>query len=476
MLENAILDYEDGSKYASRGFLLAIIAFGQKIGCFDLLSWVRVPMKEVFHTVHIKIVTLLVSYTIACHSSHAIDTELRPETIAAKMLAIEWFADDSTFSRFYARIDPGAVEDLRNVQSFLYEAQSLARHLNGVVLVDIDGTGLTVKGNQFELADEGYFANNRGSIGYQLSIACASNAGKEILAHLLTPGHINSGDQFLNVLYSIGDALGFLDKRVFIRADRAYGVGTYVYHLLQLGVGFLIKGRDPRTAKKWVNRLGRSIRWVQVDENCWVADIGRRKMPSCPKSVRTILIRIFNPKTQTYNYSYFVTTLPWERCTAWDIFHFYNQRVTIEKLIERCKNVWHISHMPTHQFWGLKFYFELRFLAYNLVLWYQHHVLETDETFQAMKVFELVTTVAPMAVVVERRSANNWVFYLANAPKLIRSLLAHTQAWLRRFADKTIVLLGKHSRLRYAFSDLFLDVWRAGQQLGKPLIPVSCKS
>ena len=93
-----------------------------------------------------------------------------------------------------------------------------------------------------------------------------------------------------------------------------------------------------------------------------------------------------------------------------------------------------------------------------------------------MKVVELVTTVAPMAVVVERRSANNWVFYLANAPKLIRSLLAHTQAWLRRFADKTIVLLGKHSRLRYAFSDLFLDVWRAGQQLGKPLIPVSCKS
>ena len=476
MLENATLDYEDDSKYASKGFLLAIIAFGQKIGCFDLLSWVRVPMKEVLHPIQMKIVTLLVSYTIACHSSHAIDTELRPETVAAEMLDIDGFADDSTFSRFYARIDPGAVEDLGNVRDFLYEVHSLARHLEGVIVVDIDGTGLMVKGNQFELADEGYFANNRGAIGYQLSIACASNAGKEVLAHILTPGHMNSGEQFWNMLYGIGETLGFLDERVFIRADRAYGVGAYVYHLLQLEVGFLIKGRDPRTARKWVNRLGNSIWWVQVDENCWVADIGRRQMPNCPKAVRTILIRTFDPKTQSYNYSYFVTTLPWKQYSAWDIFHFYNQRVTIEKLIERCKNVWHISHMPTHRFWGLKFYFELRFLAYNLVLWYQHHVLEADDTFQAMKVFEFVTTLAPIAVVVERSPANNWIFYLANAPKLIQSLLAHTQAWLLRFADQVIIWLGRHSRLRYTFSDLYLDVWRAGQQLGRPLIPVSCKS
>lgn len=476
MIENATLDYEDDSKYASKGFLLGIIAFGQKIGCFDLLSWVRVPMKAVLHTVPMKIVTLLISYTIACHSSHAINTELAPETLAADMLDIEGFADDTAFSRFYARIGPGAVEDLRNVRNLLYEAHSLAQHLDGVVVVDIDGTGLVVKGNQFELADEGYFANNPGEIGYQLSIACASNAGKEILTHLLTPGHVNSGNQFWNVLYGIGEALGFLDEHVFIRADRAYGVGAYVYHLLQLEVGFLIKGRDPRTAREWVNRLGSSVWWVQVNENCWVADIGRRKMPNCPKSVRVILVRTFNPKTRSYNYSYFVTTLPWKYCSAWDIFHFYNQRVTIEKLIERCKNIWHISHMPTHQYWGLKFYFELRFLAYNLVLWYQHHVLGTNEIFQAMKVFELVTTVAPMAVVIERRPANSWIFYLANAPKLIQSLLANTQAWLQRFSDEIIILLGKHSRLKYAVSDLFLDVWRAGQQLGRSLIPVSCKS
>jgi len=458
------------------GFLLGIITFGQKTGCFALLSWVRVPMKEVIHTVQMKIVTLLLSYTIACHSSNAIDTELRPEIVATQLLGIEQFADDSTFSRFFARIDPGAIEDLRNVRDFLYEVHSLARHLDGIVIVDIDGTGLEVKGNQFELANEGYFANTKGAIGYQLSIACASNARKEVLAHILTPGHESSANHFWHVLYDVGSALGFLDERVFIRADRAYGIGAYVHHLLQLGVGFLIKGRDPRTAKKWVNRLGGSIRWIETDRNCWVADIGHRKMPSCPKLVRIILTRIFNPKTGKYSYSYFITTLPWSQCTAWDIFHFYNKRVTIEKLIERCKNIWHISHMPTHHFWGLKFYFELRFLAHNLVLWYQHQVLNSDDTIQAMKVFELITTVAPISVVVEKDATGNWTFYLANAPNIIRSLLLLTQAWLRHFTDTTIVWLGKLSRLRYSISDLFRDVWRAGQQLGKPLISVSCKS
>lgn len=476
MLEDATLDYQDTSTYATTPFLLAMTAFAQRIGAIPLLAEVQVPMKEVMHSVHEKIVTLLLSYTLGCRSSHAIESALRPETLAADLLGIAAFADHSSFSRFYQRIDPSAIEDLRTVVQQLYTAHGLASHLDGIVLVDLDATGLVVTGEQFELADAGYFAKHRGAHGYQLSLACASNAGKEVLAHILDPGHVNTGTRCWDLLYGVGERLGFLDARVFLRADRAYGVGAFIAHLLALEVGFLIKGRDARTAQRWVADLGATLQWVTVDDLVSVADSGPQPLPDCPTPVRIILIRIWDAKARGYRYSYLVTTLPWSQCSEVDVFHFYNERVTLEKLIEREKNAWHLTHRPTHSFWGLTFYLELRFLASNLVLWYAEHVLGEADCFQAMSIFELVRSVAPRAVVAERTPERGWVVYLANAPMPIRQLVSATQTWLRRYAGVPLVLLGGMRRLRYDLETLYDAVWQAGRRLGGVAPPALCKT
>jgi hypothetical protein len=476
MLEDATLDYQDTSTYATNAFLLAMITFAQRIGALPLLEAVQVPMKEVVHSVHEKIVTLLLSYTLGCRSSHAIETHLRPEALAAELLGLDAFADHSSFSRFYQRIDPAAIEDLRNVVQLLHEAHGLARHLDGIILVDFDATGLIVTGEQFELADAGYFAKHRGAEGYQLSLACASNAGKEVLAQILDPGHVNTGARCWDVLYAVGERLGFLDGRVFIRADRAYGVGAFIAHLLELQVGFLIKGRDARTAQRWVAALGATLVWVPVDDRVSVADIGPQALPDCPEPVRTILIRMWDAKQQGYTYSYLVTTLPWAQCSEVAVFHFYNERVTLEKLIEQSKNAWHLTHRPTHAFWGLQFYVELRFLAYNLVLWYRQHVLGEAEGLQALSVCALVEQVASRAVVAERTLEAGWVIYLANAPTPIQQVVACTQAWLRRSAQLPLVLLGGLRRLRYDLATLVDAVWQAGHRLGGLAPPALCKT
>jgi Transposase DDE domain group 1 len=283
MLEDATLDYQDASTYATNPFLLAMTSFAQRIGAIPLLEQVQLPMKEVVHSVHEKIVTLLLSYTLGCRSSHAIETHLRPETLVADLLGIDAFADHSSFSRFYQRIDPAAIEDLRSVVQHLHAAHGRARHLEGIIVVDLDATGLVVTGEQFELADAGYFAKHRGAAGYQLGLACASNAGKEVLAHILDPGHVNTGARCWDLLYGVGERLGFLDERLFLRADRAYGSGAFIAPLLALEVGFLLKGRDGRTAQRWVAELGATIPWVAVDGLVSVADIGLRALPDCPR-------------------------------------------------------------------------------------------------------------------------------------------------------------------------------------------------
>jgi hypothetical protein len=476
MLEDATLDYQDTSKHATNALLLAIIPFLQHIGCLDLLQQIEVPMKEVSHTVPEKVATLLLSYILGCRSSHAIETVLRPEELAAQALGFAAFADHSSFSRLFDRIDPPAVEDLRLVSHQLHAAHGLARHLSGIVLVDFDSTGLIVSGDQFELADAGYFAKHKGAIGYQLSLASASNAGPEVLTHILDAGHVNTGSRCWDLLYGVGETLGQLDRRVFIRADRAYGVGAFIAHLLELEIGFVIKGRDPRTARRWVRELGASLRWVPIDASCAVADIGLRTMPGCRQMVRTILIRIWDAKRRAYDYSYLVTSLPWAQCSEADVFHFYNERVTLEKLIERCKNAWHLTHRPTHEYWGLKFYFELRFLAYNLVLWHQQYVLRDEPALQDMSVFELVATVASHAVVMECPAQQPTVIYLATAPEPIRALIRRTHTWVQQVRAVGMVMLGCLCKLRYDWQTLVDAVWQAGLRLGGLAPPTLCKT
>ena len=158
------------------------------------------------------------------------------------------------------------------------------------------------------------------------------------------------------------------------------------------------------------------------------------------------------------------------------MFHFYNERVTLEKLIERCKNAWHLTHRPTHEYWGLKFYFELRFLAYNLVLWHQQYVLADQPTLQALSVFALVEQVGRGAVVMECPPQQPPVIYLATTPEPIRALISRTHTWLQQVRVVGIVALGRMRTLRYDWQTLVDAVWQAGLRLGGLAPPALCKT
>ena len=173
---------------------------------------------------------------------------LRTELLACQSLEIASFPDNSLLSRFLARIDGYAVSDIQSVSQVLLDGHGLAQNLAGIVLVDLDSTGLVVTGEQFEFLIRGYFAKNRGAIGYQLNLATASNTGGEVLVNILDPGNTSTSVRFWDLIHGVGDALGFLDERVFIRADRDYGVGAYVQYLLGLYIGFVIKGFSNRKA------------------------------------------------------------------------------------------------------------------------------------------------------------------------------------------------------------------------------------
>jgi hypothetical protein len=124
----------------------------------------------------------------------------------------------------------------------------------------------------------------------------------------------------------------------------------------------------------------------------------------------------------------------------------------------------------------LKYYFELRFLAYNLVCWYQHYVLQETDPDAAPNIFHLVRTVAPQAVVAEQQPDGTLVLYLATTPAAIQHLIATTHAWLRRLADSTLDQLALRRCIRFSWTCLVDAVWQAGRRLGDLYQPLLCKT
>jgi hypothetical protein len=313
------------------------------------------------------------------------------------------------------------------------------------------------KDGRYEWVEKGYFAHHPGAVGYQVCLGVASNMNHEVMSQTLDPGNADTTARFYTIIYEAADILGGFE-RLFVRADAQFGVGHILTFLIDQRVaGWVIKGRDPRTASAFVRRLSGQLTWVYVDHNLWVAEAGLQRVPSCKTPVRVVLIRTYSVKKRRYHYTYLTTSLSMHECVARDLFHFYNERVTIEKLIERAKNILRLRHLPTGRFWGLRFFMHLFWLTFNLVVWYHQHVLGNSDLLGEVQVPELLKSLNALSVVAERTEAGITLF-VAKAHPWARHILEATKHWLNE--HKTVTRLGDLVRIRYLHAQLLEDIWR----------------
>jgi len=457
MLEDAIIDTTDESKEATTAILISILSFALKIGFFNLFSLLTIGLKEVRHTIVGKIQAIMCGIVLCCGTIAATGQRLKSEHLAAEMLQLTHFADHSGLSRLLQAVTSSDVEDANAIWHHLLGEHGLAANSQGLVLYDLDPTGLrvTTKDGRFEWVEKGYFAHHPGAVGYQVCLGFASTYN-EVLSQTLDPGNADTTDRFYALLYEAADILGGFE-RLFIRADAQFGVGHIISFLLdQQLAGWVIKGRDPRSALAMVNRLP-ALLWTYVDRDVWVAEAGIQQIPSCKTKVRVVLIRTYSARERRYSYTYLTTSLPATRCDARDLFHFYNQRVTIEKLIERAKNVLRLRHLPVGRFLGLRFFMHLFWLTFNLVVWYHHHVLGTSPLLGETTVPEFLKSLSALSVVVER-TASGPTFFVAKAHPWARHVLQTTQSWLKQ--HPIVTRLGDLVQLSYTQAHLLEDIWR----------------
>jgi hypothetical protein len=95
-------------------------------------------------------------------------------------------------------------------------------------------------------AYKGYFSKRKGEKGYQLSI-CATGTTGDVLVHTFTPGNHSAPSDFIDLVYGAAEALGSFTRLGIICADAAYGTAPNLDFLIEQGLLFVIKGRNPKS-------------------------------------------------------------------------------------------------------------------------------------------------------------------------------------------------------------------------------------
>lgn len=143
---------------------------------------------------------------MGCESTKDINEVLGPEVLAANMLGMEHFPDQSQANLLLNRMDKDNVEQLQTIHHQLFMSYSNTLSSPDDIVVDTDQSGLVANPKTYEFASNGYFPHKRGKTGYQVSAAFVGKYS-EILEFYLDPGNIHCQDRMESLLSSITSKL-----------------------------------------------------------------------------------------------------------------------------------------------------------------------------------------------------------------------------------------------------------------------------
>jgi hypothetical protein len=349
-------------------WLVAFIKFAQTLGALDLLGQVNVKMKKINYSVHQKMITLLLSVVVGCRYTADINEKLVTDTVAANMLEMDRFPDQSQVNCLIRRIDNKGVEQLKSVhhQMFMQNAQCLSS--TDLVVVDVDQSGLIANGKTYELTQKGYFSKKKNQKGYQLSAAFCGGENSETIALYFDPGNAHCSTRFEDILKDTLVKLSDIakDNRLILRVDSGYGSDDNIQKIRHK-VLFVAKAFSTVRA----TNIAKSIKKTDWDEIDGCMDL--YELPIV-EGLRHIVVRTLTSKGD-FEYTMLVSNIPTNQMAAIEMFYFYNKRQTIEAFFKSCKNIYHIRNLRTRKFDGIYSFLWIVFITHNLLSWFKSTML-----------------------------------------------------------------------------------------------------
>lgn len=408
-IEYTLADFSD---YTDSAFLVAALQWAAEHGVWEAFRrLLSINMKTVVYSPLQKIQTLMASLIVGCAFNKDINSRLVPDVVAAALLGLARFPDQSQCNLLLRRLDAANLRELEAIHAehlHRYERFPDA-HWRGYLLVDIDQCGLVAAGKTYELARKGYFPRRRGSQGYQLSAAWLGTS-QLTLGLRLDPGNIHCAHRLRELIELSAARVGEGYRQIVYRIDGGYGTQPQIQWMLSTGRLFLAKGAI-RRPEKWAARVG-SAAWQPV-----AGAVGVRvaEVPA-GAGVRAIVCEVRAADGEIV-YSVLLTNLPGEFDPA-TLWRLYSERQTIEAFFKTGRHVYGLGNLRSREFHAIYGFLWLIFITHNLLQWIKQELF-ADTALASVSTRELVEKVGRIPARREQ-TERGWRLYLPSQVALAR--------------------------------------------------------
>jgi hypothetical protein len=205
-------------------WLVSPLKFAYETEYFKDLQDFKLPMIKKDYTIYQKLMTLIRSIAVGCESTNDINERLHPEKVAANILGMERFPDQSQINRLLHAMDEESTKQLRQIHYDIFMKHSDSLSSEEEMVVDFDQTGLVANGKTYECTSKGYFPKKKNQLGYQASAAFAGK-NSETVALFLDTGNTHCKNRVEDLLTATLSKFRdhLLTGKLIIRIDSGYG-------------------------------------------------------------------------------------------------------------------------------------------------------------------------------------------------------------------------------------------------------------
>jgi len=180
MYDNITFKEAESKEENASVWLVALMKFGQKFKLFEPFKEFKLKMKKYHYTVYQKLMVIMMSIMIGCKTTKDINETLGVEKLVLNMIGMDRCPDQWQISEVIRRFDEESIDQLKEIHRNQFMENSKSLESKEKIVIDFDQTGILANGQNFELAEKGYFSKKKNQKGYQMLSACRGKEAETI--------------------------------------------------------------------------------------------------------------------------------------------------------------------------------------------------------------------------------------------------------------------------------------------------------
>lgn len=332
---------------------------------------------------------LLILYTIILGLGRIENISfLQPNGVFKTVTGIKKLPSPTAIRRFLYRLHPKTIRQIAKVHNLIQKEIFVLLHTKTSVTFDIDGTVITVYGNQ-QRAKVGYNPTKQGKKSYCLMLCFESN--REFWYGSLKSGNVSQVKVAKHMVSMCLAKLPYPIYRVRLRADAAFYSQKFIEGYLDdknIAYAIEVQIRHPMLSlmenAKYSHYKGSwDVATFHYKPRDWEKKhrfvILRRPLPEDPDE--KLQLKLFVMKN--YAYRVLVTNLKIKPQYVWN---FYSQRAQgAEQNIKELKVNYPLAKIPTKIYTANVAYFQILLLAFNIINWFKWLCLPEEYHYSTLQ-------------------------------------------------------------------------------------------